>query len=120
RIGIVLLSNHIDLSFILALREGKVSGWSYLLKKSVSDLDAVRRAIAGVADGQIVLDERLTNGAAAQPASQLARLTPRQRDIMDLIAQGYSNAAIANRLVISLKTVENHIYGLYQELNIAR
>jgi len=120
RIGIVLLSNHRDPSFTLALRKGEFVGWAYLLKKSVSNLDRVRRAIAGVADGQIVLDEALLQDASPRAATQLANLTPRQREIVELIAQGYSNAGIASRLVVSIKTVENHINGLYNELNIAR
>ena len=84
----------------------------------MSNLDRVRRAIAGVADGQIVLDEALLQDASPRAATQLANLTPRQREIVELIAQGYSNAGIASRLVVSIKTVENHINGLYNELNI--
>jgi len=119
-IGIVLLSNHRDPSFVSALREGKFAGWSYLLKKSVDNVDALRRAIAGAAEGFVVLDPALIGNAPARPNTQLAKLTPRQRDIMSLMAQGYSNVGIAEKLLLSVKTVENHINCLYQELQLDR
>lgn len=124
QLGIVLLSNHRDLRFVSALSEEEMTGWSYLLKKSVSDAAALARAIEGAAAGFIVLDPQLvtdTRGASARTRAGEAprpRLTPRQQEILGLIAQGYSNAAIAQRLHLAEKSVQNQINLLYQQLGI--
>lgn len=124
QLGVVLLSNHRDLRFVSALSEEGMTGWSYLLKKSVSDAAALVRAIEGAAAGFIVLDPQLvteTRGAnACTRAAKVPhpRLTPRQRQILGLIAQGYSNAAIAQRLHLAEKSVQNQINLLYQQLGI--
>ncbi len=123
-LGIVLLSNHRDLQFVSALSQEGVTGWSYLLKKSVSDAAALVRAIEGAAAGFIVLDPQLvtdTRGGTARTRVGTAlrsRLTPRQQEILALIAQGYSNAAIAQRLHLAEKSVQNQINLLYQQLGI--
>src|SRR5579884_4492362 len=72
--------------------------------------------------GLTVLDPQLVAGMRTRPKKQgmLSRLTPRQMDILELIAQGYSNAAIAERLVLAEKSVENQINLLYQQLEIDR
>lgn len=119
-LGIVLLSNHADLHILSSVPEGTVTGWSYLLKKSVSDVQALGRAIEGAAAGFVVLDPQLARDARPRAGSILSRLTPRQREVLDLIAQGFSNAAIAERLVLSVKSVENQINLLYQQMDITR
>lgn len=118
KIGIVLLSNHSDPAFFSAIPQDKVNGWSYLSKKSVGDVEALHRAIIGAAEGLVVLDQQLVNKATPRKGSLLEQLTPRQHEIMSLIAQGYSNAAIAERLVLAPKSVENHINQMYQVLDI--
>lgn len=119
-LGIVLLSNYREPSFLHGIPEGEAAGWSYLLKSSVTDLAALVRAVEGAASGLMVLDPRLVQGARAQPGGVLARLTPRQYEILELMAQGLTNEAIARRLKVSLKTVANQINTLYQELGIDR
>ncbi|HEX6512443.1 MAG TPA: response regulator transcription factor [Chloroflexota bacterium] len=122
QLAIVLLSNHGDPEFVASLPEEARTGWSYLLKKSVNEVDVLGRTIAGAAGGLTVLDPLLIAGMRARPRKPglLSRLTPRQTDILELIAQGYSNAAIADRLVIAEKSVENQINLLYQQLDIER
>ncbi len=120
QLGIVLLSNHQDPQFLSSVPRNAISGWSYLLKKSVSDIQALGRAIEGAAAGFVVLDPLLVARAPARTGSCLSRLTPRQRDILALIAQGFTNAAIAERLSLAEKSVENQINLLYQELAIDR
>jgi len=122
RLAIVLLSNHGDPEFVASLPEEVRGGWSYLLKKSVNDVDVLSRTISGAAMGLTVLDPQLVAGMRTRPKKQgmLSRLTPRQMDILELIAQGYSNAAIAERLVLAEKSVENQINLLYQQLEIDR
>jgi DNA-binding NarL/FixJ family response regulator len=118
KIGIVLLSNHSDPAFFSAIPQDKVNGWSYLSKKSVGDIEALHRAIVGAAEGLVVLDQQLVDKATPRKGSLLEQLTPRQQEIISLIAQGYSNAAIAERLVLAPKSVENHISQMYQVLDI--
>lgn len=118
-IGIVLLSNHQDPAFLTSVPREKISGWSYLLKKSVSDIHSLRRAIEGAAAGFVVLDPQLVGGPT-QWRGKLSNLMPRQREILGLIAQGFTNAAIAERLFLAEKTVENQINLLYQLLEIDR
>jgi len=119
-LGIVVLSNHADPRFLGALPREAISGWSYLLKKSVSDIETLDRAIEGAAGGTVILDPAIVAGMRPRPGGPLARLTPRQREIMDLVAQGLTNAAIAERLVLAEKSVENQLTIIYGELGIDR
>lgn len=120
QIGIVLLSSHVDPAFLAAVPDAEIAGWSYLLKNSVRDLDSILRAIQGAAQGMVVLDPALVQGAPARPGGALAGLTPRQQEILHLIATGYSNQAVADQLGLTVKTVENQINRLYQELGVDR
>lgn len=117
-LGIVLLSNHRDAAFLSSLRRGKYTAWSYLQKKTVGNLDALRRAIEGTAAGFVILDQQLVVDARPKEASAVAQLTARQMEILQLIAQGFTNAAIAERLFISPKTTEHHINAIYRTLEI--
>jgi DNA-binding NarL/FixJ family response regulator len=120
QLGIVLLSNHGDPEFISSLPREVMAGWSYLLKKSVSDVESLARAIEGAVAGFVVLDPQLVSRLQPRGGSKHSRLTPRQRAILALIAQGLTNAAIARQLVIAEKSVENQINAIYQELGIDR
>ncbi len=121
-LAIVLLSNHGDPEFVASLPEDVRGGWSYLLKKSVNDVEVLGRTVGGAAAGLTVLDPQLVAGlrGRSHKPGLLSRLTPRQTDILELIAQGYSNAAIAERLILAEKSVENQINLLYQQLAIDR
>jgi DNA-binding NarL/FixJ family response regulator len=120
RLGIVILSNHADPRFLGALPREATSGWSYLLKKSVSDIETLDRAVEGAANGAVMLDPTVVAAMRPKPGGPLARLTPRQREIVDLLAQGLTNAAIAERLVLAEKSVENQLTAIYGELGIDR
>jgi DNA-binding NarL/FixJ family response regulator len=119
-LGIVLLSNHGDPEFVASLPPRALTGWSYLLKRSVSDAAALGRAIEGAAAGFVVLDPQLVSGLQPRPDGPLSRLTPRQTEILSLIAQGYTNAAIARQLILAEKSVQNQINQIYQQLGIDR
>ncbi len=122
KLAMVLLSNHGEAEFVASLPEEVRAGWSYLLKKSVNDVEVLSRTISGAAAGLTVLDPQLVAGMRTRSPKKglLSRLTPRQTEILELIAQGYSNAAIAQRLVLAEKSVENQINLLYQQLEIDR
>jgi DNA-binding NarL/FixJ family response regulator len=119
-LGIVLLSNHADPEFMTALSSQAMTGWSYLLKRSIGDVTTLRRAIHGAARQLIVLDPQLVAGMQMHAHGFLARLTPRQQQILDLIAQGFTNAGIANVVQVTEKSVENQINQLYHVLEIER
>ena len=117
--GIVLLSSHQDRRYFTSLPLEQQSGWSYLLKQSVGDVATLVRAIEGSAAGMVVLDPALIAGMRPRPDSALSRLTPRQRDVVELMAQGYSNAGIADQLSLTERSVETYVSIIYQELGVS-
>lgn len=116
--GIVLLSNYVEFAFLNALRRRSLSGWSYLLKDSVTDVATVQRAVKGTLHGHIVLDARIMDHLHARKESLLETLTEREREILGLIAQGYNNRAIAEKVNITPKSVENVINRVYQKMGV--
>jgi DNA-binding NarL/FixJ family response regulator len=120
RLGIVILSNHADPRFLGVLPREVTSGWSYLLKKSVSKIEVLDRAVEGAAAGTVTLDPSIVAGMRPKPGGPVARLTPRQREILGLVASGLGNAAIAEQLVLAEKSVENQLTAIYGELGLDR
>jgi len=119
-VGIVILSNHADPRFLGVLPREVTSGWSYLLKKSVSRVEVLDRAVEGAAAGTVTLDPAIVAGMRPRPGGAVARLTPRQREILGLVASGLNNAAIAEQLVLAEKSVENQLTAIYGELGLDR
>jgi DNA-binding NarL/FixJ family response regulator len=118
--GIVILSAHNERRYVTSLPLDNTSGWAYLLKQSVPDISAVVRAIEGSINGMMVLDPAVVMNLQPRQGSAVARLTNRQRQVLELIAQGYNNAAIAKELVLTEKSVETYINAIYQELGVSR
>ncbi len=117
--GIVILSSHRESQYLGLISSEESSGWSYLLKQSVSDAGALARAIEGAASGLVVMDPTVVNSMKPRKSSLTAGLTPRQQEVLTMMAQGYNNAAIAEKLVLGTKSVENYINAIYQELNLS-
>ncbi|MFQ6026005.1 MAG: response regulator transcription factor [Dehalococcoidia bacterium] len=117
--GIVILSSHRERQYLSLIAVEESSGWSYLLKQSVSDAGALARAIEGAASGLVVMDPAVVNSMKPRKGSITAGLTPRQQEVLTMMAQGYNNAAIAEKLVLGTKSVENYINAIYQELNLS-
>ncbi len=118
QMGLVLLSNYALPDLLQTLPENQVRGWSYLLKKSIFNLQSLVRAIHGAKDGLVVLDPVLLEMAARQQKSPLHQLSQRQTDILALVSQGYTNSAIAKTLFLSEKSIENQLTGIYSALHI--
>ncbi|CAN5590717.1 response regulator transcription factor [soil metagenome] len=122
-IGVVVLSQFLEPEFALRVFDGGASGRAYLLKERVGDLDQLHRAIASVADGGTVLDpavvDALIEGRRKKASSVLDRLSPREHEVLGLMAGGRSNAAIAAELVLSERAVEKHISSILQKLDLA-
>jgi DNA-binding NarL/FixJ family response regulator len=122
-IGVVVLSQYAQPSYALALLESGSAGRAYLLKERIGDPAQLASAIEAVATGGSVVDpkvvELLVQRQASSPPSQLAALTPREREVLAAIAEGKSNSAIAQSLVLTKRAVEKHINSIFAKLELA-
>lgn len=100
---------------LLASADGAVG---YLLKDRVADIDGFIAAVHRVASGGTVLDPKVVAALVNRRARPLDRLTPRERDVLTLMAEGRSNAAIADRLVVTEKAVGKHINNIFTKLDL--
>ena len=122
-IGLVVLSQYVEPEFALRLFDGGARSRAYLLKERVGDADQVLDAITTVAGGGTVLDpavvDALIEGRRQKSSSLLSRLSPRELEVLGLMAQGRSNAAIAAELVLSERAVEKHITAILTKLDLS-
>lgn len=116
-LGIVLLTDHEDPAYLTTIPATASAGWACLRKKAIGDLSTLTNAIRGVAEGLLVLDPGIVLRGASR-RNPLEDLTPRQHEILALIAHGFTNEAIADILFLAPKSVENHISQLYRQLDI--
>ena len=123
-IGVVVLSQHDDPAYALALLESGSEGRAYLLKERLHDRGQLASAVEEVARGGSVIDskivESLVRAGSATESSPLAELTAREREVLAEIAQGKSNAAIADSLVLTKRAVEKHINAIFMKLGLAQ
>ena len=119
-IGVVVLSQHDDAEYALALLENGSARRAYLLKERISNPDQLLRAVREVAQGGSVIDPKVVEALIAQRAraahSPLADLTPREREVLAGMAEGKTNAAIAEKLVLTSRAVEKHINVIFSKL----
>ena len=122
-IGVVVLSQYAEPSYALTLLEPGSDRRGYLLKERVHDASQLRAAIEAVAQGGAIIDPKLVDalvvGKARLERSPLAELTPREREVLAEIAQGKSNSAIADSLVLTKRAVEKHINSIFLKLGLA-
>jgi len=120
--GVVLLSQYAEPAYALAFLEKGSEGRAYLLKERVSDLDQLLHAIAAVDQGGSVIDPKVVDALVASRSrgaeSPLARLTPREREVLAEMAQGKNNAGIAAALVLTERAVEKHINSMFSKLGL--
>jgi DNA-binding NarL/FixJ family response regulator len=121
--GVVVLSQYSEPQFALLLLETGSSGRGYLLKERVNDLEQVATAIEQVANGGSVIDPKVVDVLVAARAraedSPLAELTRREHEILAEIAEGKSNAAISESLVLTKRAVEKHINSIFLKLGLS-
>jgi DNA-binding NarL/FixJ family response regulator len=121
-VGVVVLSQHVEPAYALALLEGGSAGRAYLLKDRLRDSTVLTRAIREVADGGSLVDpvvvDQLIAARAQREDSPLRELTERERQILAMIAEGRSNAAIADELVVTKRAVERHINAIFLKLRL--
>lgn len=115
-LGIVVLTGRQDFNTVREVILGEGAGWSFLLKQSVSDVDALARAIRGAAAGMTVIDPVVVSSLRPREDSLLSSLTPKQLEVLELLAQGHNNDAIAGALEISTRTVDRHLNEIYRRL----
>lgn len=120
RVGVLVFSQYIEVASAAELFAGAPAGVGYLLKDRVADVSDFIEAISRVAQGGTVLDPEVVRHllGASRRADSLAALTSRERDVLSLIAQGRSNAAIAAELFISPKVVEKHVASIFAKLGL--
>ncbi|MFI6738900.1 response regulator [Nonomuraea sp. NPDC050451] len=120
-VGVLVLSQYVRVSYAVELLGGRTEGVGYLLKDRVSDLAEFAAAIRRVGSGGSALDpvvvEQLV-GRHRQPGDPLRMLTERERTVLRLMAEGRTNMAIAELLVIAERTVEKHCTSIFAKLGL--
>ncbi len=116
---LVLADDPVAAQAVALLSEGR-GGIGYLLKRRISDIDGVTDAIRRVADGESVVDPQVVSGLVNQPptSAALKDLTDREQEVLALMAEGYSNQAIAAKLFLGSKTIETHVSRIFMKLGL--
>ncbi|MBO0653922.1 response regulator transcription factor [Streptomyces triculaminicus] len=122
-IGVVMLSQHADENYAFDLFQRGTDGLAYLLKERIGELDELLRALREVAAGRSVVDPRIVEvlmGSHTRAAdAPLAALTRRELDVLRHMAEGKTNRAIAQALVLSESTIEKHVNSTFAKLGLA-
>jgi DNA-binding NarL/FixJ family response regulator len=122
-IGVVVLSQYGEPGYAVALLEGGTARRGYLLKERVDDLEQLVSAIRVVAGGGSMIDPKVVEGLVAEKAraeeSPLSQLTPRELDVLREMAEGKNNAAIAETLFLTERSVEKVIHSIFQKLGLS-
>ena len=119
-VGVLVLSQYIETTYATALLAGNAGGVGYLLKDRVADSAEFTGALERVAAGGTALDPEVVTKLmrASRQIGGLGGLTPREREVLELMAEGRSNAAIAEAMVISSGAVEKHVASIFGKLGL--
>lgn len=119
-VGLLVLSQYVEAEYALRLLDGDERGVGYLLKDRILDVDQLTDAIARVVAGGVVVDPQLIAALLERRrrADPLDELTPREREVLALMAEGLTDRGIAERLYVTPKTVETHIRHVFEKLEI--
>jgi DNA-binding NarL/FixJ family response regulator len=119
-VGVLVLSQYIELGLALKLLADSADGVGYLLKDRISDVKEFVSAVRRVAGGGSAIDPIIVSRLLSRRRSDdpLAELTPREREVLELMATGRSNQGIADKLVISLRAVEKYVSSVFTKLGL--
>ncbi|MGH3206242.1 MAG: response regulator [Trebonia sp.] len=118
-VGVLVLSQWVEERYATELIAGRPHGVGYLLKDRVADVSEFLDALQRVADGGSALDPEVVAQLLARSRHPLGELTPREREVLTLMAEGRTNAAIADALVVGSGAVEKHINNIFMKLGLA-
>lgn len=118
RVGILLLSQYVEVAYAQELLSAGTGGVGYLLKDRVASLGELKDAIDRIASGGTVLDPEVVAQLIGRRHDPLASLTPREREVLALMGEGRTNAAIAQTLVIGTGAVEKNVTSIFQKLGL--
>jgi DNA-binding NarL/FixJ family response regulator len=118
--GVLVLSAYVEDAYAMQLVADSAEGVGYLLKDRVADVDGFVEAVRRVADGGSALDPHVVSSLLGRAGRDdpLAEVSRREREVLELMAEGRSNAAIAERLVITERAVEKHVTSIFGKLGL--
>ena len=119
-VGVLVLSQYVELGLAMKLLSESAEGAGYLLKDRIGDVKEFVEAVHRVASGGSAIDPIIVSTLLSRRRSDdpLARLTPREREVLELMAEGRSNQGIADRLVITLRAVEKYVSSIFAKLGL--
>jgi DNA-binding NarL/FixJ family response regulator len=119
-VSVLVLSQYVELGLAMKLLADSPEGVGYLLKDRISDVDEFVGAVRRVADGGSAIDPIIVSTLLARRRSDdpLAELTPREREVLELMATGGSNQGIADKLVITVRAVEKYVSSIFGKLDL--
>ena len=118
--GVLVLSQYVEAGYAFELLAGSAEGVGYLLKDRISDLNEFGAAVRRVADGGSALDPEVVSGLLGRKRQHdpLDEISPREREVLELMAEGRSNQAIADRMFVTLRAVEKHVTSIFTKLGL--
>jgi DNA-binding NarL/FixJ family response regulator len=119
-IGVLVLSQYVEVGLAMQLLGDSAAGAGYLLKDRVSNVKDFLDAVSRVADGGSAIDPTIVSALISKQRKRdpLDRLTPREREVLALMAEGRSNQGIADRFVITLRAVEKYVSSIFSKLDL--
>jgi DNA-binding NarL/FixJ family response regulator len=119
-VGVLVLSQYVEVGLALKLVADSADGVGYLLKDRIGDVDEFVAAVRRVAEGGSALDPIIVSTLLARqrPDDPIAQLTPREREVLELMASGSSNQGIADSLVITVRAVEKYVSSIFSKLGL--
>jgi DNA-binding NarL/FixJ family response regulator len=119
-VGVLVLSQYVELGLAMKLLADSAEGAGYLLKDRISDVKEFISAVQRVATGGSAIDPIIVSTLLSKRRSEdpLVELTPREREVLELMAEGRSNQGIADKLVITLRAVEKYVSSIFSKLGL--
>jgi len=120
QVGVMVLSQHLETRYAVQLLSGDAGGVGYLLKERVADIGEFADALRRVAGGGSAIDPEIVSRLLGRRSRRppVDPLSPRERQVLALLAEGRSNQAIAQNLFVSAKTVESHVAAVFTKLGL--